>query len=208
MKNLTIKDGSSQWNLEKVLKPQRYLWHVTTKEIRLGFQRTEDPFGLRKKILKEGLICNDFEKWALFANNGLTKPQFLFPFCIDHFMFGDGVKRIMENMMTDYDFWRIDTLLYNGDWYIDPKMEAGIKKTYTRLNKYWYLCTKNNIPPSALTLFTFKETNLNEIGKLKLNFSDGAASVSTNRWQDNLTPHIWEDDTLGTLKPTKPLLAA
>ena len=208
MKNLTIKDGSSQWNLEKVLKTNRYLWHTSYRDLRHSHYPPAGDFGLRKKILKEGLICNDLDKWAIFANNGLSKPQFLFPFCIDHFAFGDSEKRIMGNMMTGYDFWRIDTLLYTEPWYIDPKMEAGIKNSYTRLNKYRYLCTKNNIPPSALKLFTFKETNLDEIGKIKISFSDGAASASANRWQDNLTPHIWEDETLNTTLITKPLIAA
>lgn len=202
MKTTTIMRGDTPWNLEKVLTPQRYVWHTTYRSLKRTFTAIPGDFTLREKIRKEGLIYK--EAWAVFAHNGLVKPEYIFPFCIDHFSFGDSVKKVM-NTMTSYDFWRIDTLRLNGEWYVDPLMSSDIEKRYPKMNKHWFICTKQNIPPTALKLFTFKEEDLDEIGKLKLNHYDGVTSVNFKKWTDNLVEHEWESPQENTLEYTKPL---
>jgi hypothetical protein len=95
--------------------------------------------------------------------------------------------------MTSYDFWRIDTLQLNEEWYVDPLMTSDIEKRYPKMNKHWFICTRQNIPPTALKLFTFKDDNLDDIGKLKINHYDGVTSVNYKKWTDNLTEHVWDN---------------
>ena len=205
MEKLTILSGSTPWNLTKVINPQRYVWHISYRSVQRSFRAIPGDFSLREKIRKEGLIYK--KDWAVFAHNGLVKPEFIFPFCIDHFSFGDSVNTVM-NTMTSYDFWRIDTMRLNGEWYVDPLMTSDIEKRYPKMNKHWFICTRQNIPPTALKLFTFKEENLDEIGKLKINHYDGVTSVNFKKWTDNLVEHIWENTQENTLENTKPLIQA
>jgi hypothetical protein len=202
MKTFTINDGSNPWNLTTVINPQRYVWHITYRSIQKSFRAIPGDFTLREKIRKEGLIYK--KDWAVFAHNGLVKPEFIFPFCIDHFSFGDSVKTVM-NTMTSYDFWRIDTLFLNAEWFIDPLMSSDIDNRYPKMKKDMFICTQQNIPPTALKLFTFKEEHLDEIGKLKLNHYDGVTSVNFKKWTDNLVKHVWENQQENTLENTKPL---
>jgi hypothetical protein len=205
MKTTTIMHGDTPWNLEKVLTPQRYVWHTSYRDLKRSHRPPDSDFGLREKIRREGLICR--ENWAVFANNGLIKPEFIFPFCIDHFSFCDTVQVVM-NTMTRYDFWRIDTEVYKGEWFVDPLMTCDIEKRYQRMNKHWFVCTLGNIPPSALKLFTFENTAIEEIGKYKVNYTHGAANVSIKQWTDNLVEHVWESPQENTLEYTKPLFQA
>ena len=205
MKTITINDGNNPWNLTTVINPKRYVWHTSYRSLERSFRAKPGDFSLREKIRKEGLIYR--KDWAVFAHNGLVKPEFVFPFCVDHFSFGDSVKTVMETM-TSYDFWRIDTLLLNEEWYIDPLMSSDIDKRYPIMKKDMFICTRQNIPTSALKLFTFKDENLDEIGKLKLNHYDGVTSVNFKRWTDNLTEHIWEQPEKNIFENTKPLIAA
>ena len=190
MKTFTINDGRNPWNLTTVINPKRYVWHISYRGLERSFRAKHGDFSLREKIRKEGLMYR--KDWAVFAHNGLVKPEFVFPFCIDHFSFGDSVKVVM-NTMTNYDFWRIDTLQLKKEWYIDPLMASDIEKRYPKMNKHLFICTRQAVPPSALKLFTFKEENLGEIGKLKLNHYDGVTSVNYLKWTDNLIEHNWEN---------------
>lgn len=205
MKTFTINDGSNPWNLTTVINPKRYVWHTTYRSLKRSFTAIPGDFTLREKIRKEGLIYK--VDWAVFAHNGLVKPEFIFPFCIDHFSFGDSVKTVM-NTMTSYDFWRIDTLFLNAEWYIDPLMSSDIDNRYPKMKKDMFICTQQNIPPTALKLFTFKEEHLDEIGKLKLNHYDGVTSVNFKKWTDNLVEHVWENPQEKTLENTKLLFQA
>ena len=190
MKTFTILNGSTPWNLTKVINPKRYVWHTSYRSLKRTFTAIPGDFTLREKIRKEGLVYK--KEWAVFAHNGLVKPEYIFPFCIDHFSFGDSVKTVM-NTMTSYDFWRIDTLRLNEEWYVDPLMSSDIEKRYPKMNKHWFICTRQNIPPTALKLFTFKDDNLDDIGKLKINHYDGVTSVNFKKWTDNLTEHVWDN---------------
>lgn len=190
MKPITILSGNIPWNLTTVINPKRYVWHISYRSVQRSFKAIPGDFSLREKIRKEGLIYR--KDWAVFAHNGLVKPEFIFPFCIDHFSFGDSVKTVMDTM-TSYDFWRIDTLHLNDEWYIDPLMTSDIEKRYPKMNKHWFICTKQNIPPTALKLFTFKDDNLDDIGKLRINHYDGVTSVNYKKWTDNLVEHVWEN---------------
>jgi hypothetical protein len=201
----TINDGRTLWNLETPINPQRFVWHVSYRSLEKGFLATQGDFSMRKKIRKEGLIYR--EDWAVFAHNGLVKPEYIYPFCIDHFSFGETVNRVMKTM-TNYDFWRIDTFELKNEWYVDPLMNCDIEKRYTKMNKHWFICTRQNIPPSALKLFTFKDAQIEEMGKIKVTEYDGAASVNFKDWKENLREHYDKKPTETLVDKTESLLAA
>ena len=201
----TINDGRTLWNLETPITPQRFVWHVSYRSLEKGFLATPGDFSMRKKIRKEGLIYR--EDWAVFAHNGLVKPEYIYPFCIDHFSFGDSVNRVMKTM-TNYDFWRIDTFELKNEWYVDPLMNSDIEKRYPKMNKHWFICTRQNIPPSALKLFTFKDDQIEEMGKIKVTEYDGVASVNFKDWKENLREHYDKKPIETLVDKTESLLAA
>ena len=76
------------------------------------------------------------------------------------------------------------------------------------MNKHWFICTRQNIPPSALKLFTFKDAQIEEMGKIKVTEYDGAASVNFKDWKENLREHYDKKPIETLVDKTESLLAA
>lgn len=112
-----------------IIDTQRYIWHVTSPS-------------LRNDILINGLLIEKSTYKAIFANNQANIRGF-YPFIIDY--------DIKENIGF-YDYWRIDTQKAGSEWIVDPNMaSSGI---FENNDEVW-VCTLDDIPVSALQLFTF-----------------------------------------------------
>ena len=117
----------------KVIKPQRYVWHLTPKHN-------------RKSILRYGLKANLSEHNSVFANNQSKNIDFFYPFCIDLYN-----ERFSDEFYLEYDYWRIDTFKIKASWFIDPNMENGPKE-YMGSSKN-FIVTESSIPKEALSLY-------------------------------------------------------
>lgn len=187
-----LKTGK-KWNLETEIKPERYVWHVSHRDIGRHERPELNNFELREKIREEGLICRD--DWAVFANNGLGKAQDLFPFCLDFYRpFRTPLPSVMKSRMTIHDYWRIDTHAFRGKWFIDPVMSNDIddiNKNSERLKKTSFICTREHIPSWALKLYTFDRDGVDDIWSNKVVINEGSANIIRIHWTDNLIEHNW-----------------
>ncbi len=107
----------------------RYVWHISRKEN-------------RKTILELGIVARHPEG-GVWANNAERIDHF-YPWIIDGTDFVD---------YTEMDFWQIDTWKINHTWRVDPFMHCIDGTPSSRRN---YICTKNNIPKHAITLYNFE----------------------------------------------------
>ena len=129
---------------EKVI-PDRYVWHVTDDQ-NSDFKR----FSIAKEGLKAGY--GNFK--AVFANNGLSSITHFYPLNIEVYMWRQcrdyyrPFLRDMDEAMLLCDFWRIDTHAFNAEWSLDPNM-----KSYNRSYKNSFICTTQDIPADALSLY-------------------------------------------------------
>ena len=117
----------------KKIIPQMFVWHVTLREN-------------RDTIFKFGLRPDKSEHNCVFANNHGKKITLFYPFCLE--IYNDTFRN--ENLIK-YDYWRIDTTLFDADWYIDPNMKNGPKE-YMEDNQD-YIATESRIPKYAMDLF-------------------------------------------------------
>ena len=148
--------------LEKIKNISRYVWHITP-----SFQSSA------LSIAEEGLIKNEF----VFAHNNLRRLGDSYPYFID------SLDMMMSNDLEDkdfflaYDYWRIDTSLLDFDWFIDPYMVEDISIYCSRFASLQnYVCTPNDIPPHALTLFNFDNSRyLSRPTRVK--YYEGSASA-------------------------------
>ena len=93
------------------------------------------PSCVRYSIIEEGLLANKSIYKSVFANNDIAINKF-YP------MYVDGCNKT-ELFFTD--FWRIDTFKLNSIWLADPNRCPNSK----------WVCTVDDIPVSAIELYTF-----------------------------------------------------
>ena len=134
MQNNHLIDDS---RLERVL-PERYVWHLSSPKKR----------GLIKEL---GLRVDISDHHCIFANNQSSNIKFMYPFCIEAHK-----GRYTPNNLLKYDFWRIDTLRFEAEWYIDPNMTGGPKE-YMGDEKY-FVFTETPIPCEAIERFEVSQT--------------------------------------------------
>lgn len=92
----------------------------------------------RASIAKFGLEVIHSQTKAIYANNQhISKIMTFFPFCL------------YEGDPLDLDIWQIDTTKVKPTWRIDPFMGEDDR----------YICTPDNVPPTALRLFKAVATN-------------------------------------------------
>jgi len=113
--------------------PERYVWHVSKPKN-------------RKAILEFGLKLDASKHNCIFANNQSFNVIFMYPFCLEA---ENG--RYRPNNLLKYDFWRIDTHIFEADWYIDPNMKDGPIECMG--DEKYFVATETSIPFKALELF-------------------------------------------------------
>jgi hypothetical protein len=118
--------------IERIV-PERYVWHVSRPKNRKAILE----FGLKPDVSKHNCI---------FANNQSFNVIFMYPFCLEA---KNG--RYRPNNLLKYDFWRIDTQIFEANWYIDPNMKDGPIE-YMGDEKY-FVATETPIPCEATELF-------------------------------------------------------
>jgi len=146
-------------NLEKLknqfayIKPGTKLFHVT--------ESTK-----RQSILKNGLmgkLCTkDTNEPKVFANVGNEVSLAWWPFCFDETYswsteerdkfnkIGLSDKEYFEYKLQEYDYWEINYINLNRDWFIDYAT-----KNYGFVE--YFLYTIGNIAPEFLTLHFYKK---------------------------------------------------
>ena len=124
---------TNRWLQNRVV-PRRYVYHVTRKY-------------RRDSILLNGLLAQDHIQagWG-FEREEAQYPSMVFAnnseIVTDFFYFEDCWGSFDNDR---WDVWRIDTEIYQGDWYTDLNLGR-----YGKLGVY--ICTSENIPLNALTL--------------------------------------------------------
>jgi len=119
-------------SLERIL-PERYVWHLSSPKKR----------GLIKEL---GLRVDISDHHCTFANNQSSNIKFMYPFCLE---LHEG--RYTPTNLLKYDFWRIDTLRFEAEWYIDPNMKDGPKEHMG--DEKYFVFTETPIPSEAIELF-------------------------------------------------------
>jgi hypothetical protein len=114
----------------------RFVWHLSIKKYRKGIQTT----GLEPK------------KGLAFANSQCEEIDNMWHWELDYRYVGltdlkDDV--ILNKICSAIDFWRIDTEIFEGNWYYDPIMKGWGDFDYR------YVCTPQHIPLEAITLYKF-----------------------------------------------------
>jgi hypothetical protein len=130
------------------IKTHRYLFHVAHPTF-------------RNEILKWGLFTNGKENSIIpkgvYAHNLLSKPTydwypFVYPFETDN-----NLEEIYgNNILTAYDYWRIDTHKINNEWFIDYAAREDFKELLGYDPKKMYVYTNKDVSLRALTLFRFQ----------------------------------------------------
>ncbi len=169
-----------RYDVDVKVIPDRYLWHVSDSKFYLDRERNspeefegldefiieEDEYGRvtfsrRDKIKKEGLKTSD--NWPVFAHNRIKKLTSMYPLWLDYteryysiYNDKDEEDFRMLRWLKRYDFWRIDTSVFDGPWFIDPVMREDLKSIKDPyLVPSNYVCTPCDVPPESLTLFQF-----------------------------------------------------
>jgi len=123
--------------LERVVS-ERYVWHISSPK--------------KRELIKDlGLSVDISDHNCIFANNQSSNIKFMYPFCIEAHK-----GRYTPNNLLKYDFWRIDTLCFEAEWYIDPNMKGGPKE-YMGDEKY-FVFTETPIPIEAIERFEVSQT--------------------------------------------------
>lgn len=153
--------------------PQRFVWHV-------GARSTPET---RASIERFGLLAGFSQFDCVFANNQSVDLEYFFPFVLY------GVDETMPSEGTynapAVDIWRIDTSLCAARWYTDPNMleeRQGLP--------YWYICTRENIPPVALRRYRVLPTWEQ---RFLVRWGSGVASLVGPRMQLAPFPFTEED---------------
>ena len=126
------------------IQPARFIWHVSKPEN-------------RAMIHQLGLRSDFSEHLCIFANNQSELLGWFYPFCLDHYR---GVET-EDLAFEDWDFWCIDTSLFEASWYVDPLMAVGKDRMspedwyYFAGHESHFVCAEVCIPPTALTLFHY-----------------------------------------------------
>jgi hypothetical protein len=126
----------------KKIQPERFVWHVTSKRN-------------RQSILATGLDAQKSKHNAVCANNQSRNILFFYPFCINEY---NG--EFTPLMLTQYDYWRIDTTKVSADWYIDPNMKGGPSEFMGSDRNF--VVTETSIPVEALTLYKIDMRYINK----------------------------------------------
>jgi hypothetical protein len=124
-----------------VIKPARFVWHVTIPENRGSIKRNG--------------ILKGHHNYAVFANNIIPAEESMmlfWPLPIDHY---DHWNLSLAEFYALYDFWRIDTHTFDAEWRIDPSLAKDLS-AYQLESKRHYICTRSNIPSDALRLFRYE----------------------------------------------------
>ena len=160
--SIIIKNSltNTEYVLKKTITPDRFLWHVSKPKY-TNQQQDHIPHR-RNDILKNGLkFCHTN---SVFAHNSIRLITEMYPIWMNsmefNLSFSDMDRMIEEHKrlhwLKHYDFWRIDTDIYKGDWYIDPIIPGDLKfNPNLKSTPHNYICTPNEIPTAALTLFKF-----------------------------------------------------
>ena len=139
------------------IKPRRYVWHVSRANPLL--------------ISRKGLLTNSHRHFgyenAVFAHNDNaceTGPNWnWYPLLLDcwDWCFDKSVGFVDSDLeygyrmeSNGYHFWRIDTTIYKGDWFIDTIAHNDFSG-YACTDHDFYIVTFNNIPPEALTHYKY-----------------------------------------------------
>ena len=115
--------------------------HLTSKHALQSFRRCSisrenstrticlAPFFSEKRgLIKElGLRVDISDHHCIFANNQSSNIKFMYPFCLELHK-----GRYTSTNLLKYDFWRINTLGFEAEWYIDPNMTGGPKGIHGR----------------------------------------------------------------------------
>jgi hypothetical protein len=138
------------------IKPRRYVWHVSLANPLL--------------ISRKGLLTSSDRRLgyenAVFAHNakvGDDGPgsQSWFPLMMDWWHWDKSVGFVDCDLeeaywLQSYDFWRIDTTIYKGDWFVDTIAQndfCGI--VWAANHRNLFIVTFDNIPPEALTHYKY-----------------------------------------------------
>jgi hypothetical protein len=123
-----------------VIKPDRFIWHLTIPENRGSIKRNG--------------ILKGHHNYAVFANNIIPAEESMmlfWPLPIDLY---DHWKISLVEFYALYDFWRIDTHAFEAEWRIDPVLAKDLKAYFLESPSH-YICTRSNIPPDALKLYRY-----------------------------------------------------
>jgi hypothetical protein len=131
--------------------PARYVWHVSHR----GYGRVADleTFSIAKRgILRE---YNHYGP-AVFAHNRLYDLAVFYPFNIDMDAFANFTingEPAPSGFFLSCGYWRIDTRIFKGKWYVDPNLKNDLDFKCNRA--IHYICTPEDIPSCALRYFEF-----------------------------------------------------
>ena len=137
------------------------------------------------------------KSYAIYAHNGLSHLKEMYPLWIDDwvnifFTPPKNLSKGIENLkwMTKYDFWRIDTEIYDGPWYVDPFVYKEAQDCMKWVKPHNYVCTPYEVPPEALQLFRFDQ----ELYQQPFFYQqEGAAIVSWKKKDmDGLVPYTFK----------------
>jgi len=147
-----IKTPKKYW---KKIKPERFVYHLTFGGELSGMSEDALLYS-RMNYALEGIWGKDNGSAGVWANNQMKDIDRLWPMPIDSwdFCFGNLGEWWHLKMYYCYDVWRIDTTLFDAEWYVDPVMTKSEAAAYG-LFPDDYVYTENSVPPHALKVFTF-----------------------------------------------------
>ena len=137
------------------IKPRRYVWHISGANPLL--------------ISRKGLLTSSNRRLgyetAVFANNDEVDdfgPSLdWFPLIMAYYDWDMSVGFVDNDLqraywMQHYGFWRIDTTIYKGDWFVDTIAQNDFCNSGWGVEDYnLYIVTFDNIPPEALTHYKY-----------------------------------------------------
>ena len=124
---------------EEIIKPLRYVWHVSRIENRESILE----YGIMKRNANRAVCVNNMKLDDFTIKRFWPLPIDIWDYCFSW--------QTEMPFLSFYDFWRIDTNKVECVWKIDPFMRTDYK--HYDLRTFWdYACTKTNIPPTAIEL--------------------------------------------------------
>ena len=150
-KRLSFEDFTHRMLELDPIIPERYVWHVTN---RFYGESQLDRFSIATRGLRY-----EYSRYAkaVFAHNRIADIRDFYPFTVDFMDYDWGECNgyyAQPEFLENFDFWRIDTRIFKGKWYIDPNMKEELV-WYVRTRPINYICSPENIPPFALKLYEF-----------------------------------------------------
>jgi hypothetical protein len=125
----------------RVIKPARYVWHISCPKN-------------RESIQQQGII-KIHRDYAVFANNIQPRHHNLmlfWPLPIDSY---DHPSLSLIEFYLLYDFWRIDTHAYDAEWRIDTNM-AHDTGAFNLESVRHYVCSTTNVPANAVKRYRYR----------------------------------------------------